>query len=301
MKYFKYIVFLSLVTILQFCLSGCISDDDRVCPKDMYVRLKAIDISGKDMTDNVEVTNTIIYVYNRQGQFLRSIPVSNEDIKKRRYVNIGQAEPQGFQLVVWANNTDKQKLIKGQTIEKTALLLKEDIDGYMCSPDDLHYGFRKTSGGTLKEDISISRKNSRVNIKVKGLPKDAASGDYFFTIRQISNGYDFKGNPLAGPSDIKQAGVFNDSGEFVTGVPINVIHYPQSLNISHAGLIILLFEKKSPKTPIASAITDSNGNIIIPKSGETLNILIEIKPGGTINIHVIITPWDELYDWSSWE
>lgn len=301
MKYFRYIVFLSVTLILQFCLSGCISDDDRVCSKDMYVRLKAVDISGKDITDDVEVTNTIIYVYNWQGQFLRSIPVSNEAIRKRGYVNIGQVEPLGFQFVVWANNTDKQKLIKGQTIENTVLLLKEDVDGYMCSPDDLYYGFRKTSGATLKEDISISRKNSRVNIKVKGLPKDAASGDYFFTVRQISNGYDFKGNPLPSPSDIKQAGVFNDSGEFVTDIPINVIHYPQSLNTSHTGLIILLFEKKSPKTPIASAITDNNGKIIIPKSGETLNILIEIKPGGTINIHVVITPWNELYDWSNWE
>lgn len=301
MKYFKYIVFLSLVTILQFYLSGCISDDDRACPGDMFVRLKAIDVSGKDITDNVEISNPVIYVYNRQGEFLRSIAVSNEAVKKRRYINIGYADPLGLQIVVWANNIDQQNFIKGHTIEKTALLLKEDIDGYMCSPDDLHYGSKKTSGATLKEDISISRKNARVNIKVKGLPGNAGNDDYFFTVRQISNGYDFRGNPLAGPSDIKQAGAFNDSGEFVTGVPINVIHYPHSLNTSHAGLIVLLFEKKSPKTPIASAITDSNGKIIIPKSGETLNILIEIKPGGTINIHVVITPWDELYDWSSWE
>lgn len=287
--------------MLQFCLSGCIPDDDRVCLENMFVRLKAIDISNKDITDDVEITNTIIYVYNQQGQFLRNIPVSNEDIKKRKYVNIGQVEPLGFQIAVWANNIDKQEHIKGHTIEKTALLLKKDIDGYMCSPDDLYYGFKKTSGATLKEDISISRKNTKVNIKVKGLPKNADNDDYFFTVRQISNGYDFKGNPLFSPSDIKQAGVFNDLREFVTNIPINVIHYPQSLDTSHAGLIVFLFEKKFPKTPIASAITDSNGNIIVPKSGETLNILIEIKLGGTINIHVVITPWDELYDWSCWE
>jgi len=117
-------------------------------------------------------------------------------------------------------------------------------------------------------------------------------------------GYDFEGSPQARDIEMKLQGVFNDGHDLITQKPFNMVHYPQAgTDRSGEGrnAVINLWKATGGNDELlASADRDTSGRPIVPQAGKMLNVLIYFRDDGSMEVTVIITGWDEVYQWNEW-
>jgi len=192
-----------------------------------------------------------------------------------------------------------------ELLDESTITLRADGASALCNVSCLYdsfFGIRQlnpeseSSREELTDEIVVRRKNARMNITVRGLPEEAEADDYYFVIALNDKGYSFTGQPLPGDTRLKAEATFNAHHDLISEHPFNLIHASASPD-DHA--TVFLF-RNGTDTPLAMTETDTDGNLIVPKSGKMLNILFNLDPNRDMGIYMVVTPWEEVHQWVDW-
>ncbi len=291
----------AIILLLVGISTGCLKDNAFDCVQEQQLYIKLIDSStGEDLTTSENITGVSLFIFDQDNRFLDELEVSPEQIKQQIPITIHTYNTTEIHIHAWGNLNDSEyisPLNKGDKIDKTRISLKVTETGHAFCPDDLFYGekviLNKGTASNLNE-VLMYRKNARMHITVRGLKELKNVSSYYFTIDKKYNGYNFKGDLLEEPVSIKQTGHFeNKNHDFETPHAFNVIHY----QTKDEGITIHLHNAKTDKILLSIDKTD-DGAFISPLSGETANILIDLKKG--LNVSLETTLWDGIHHWETW-
>lgn len=296
---------ISVLLGISMILQSCVRDGVIPCePEPTYIyQVKIVDTSAEGgMPTRGDVNKADLYVFNEEGYFLERIEVAAEDITNGRIIPLGHTSQDGPLFVsTWGNlfeNEDVPALTSDSEMDHAAITLRTTAEGYAVSPDDLFFGMKEILPveNNRVQEIYLSRKNARMHITVRGL---SAKDDYFFLVEQNYNGYSFAGQPTQHPVLQKEDGEFALNGEFISHSSFNLIHAGKE---DMDGQVVVRLMKKQG-TELISIDKDYKGNPIIPKAGETTNVLINLSQTISDNlwVYVEVTPWNEIYQWSEWK
>ena len=285
-------------------LTGCIREDRSACATetDLYIKVQPAEFYG----GSSPVEEATVYLFDRNKRFISQVGVSREQIDNNVPVRISISPSDSPWAVVWGNIKEKEQ-VSGlglyTQMDEVLVMVEKDAEGYDMSPDNLFYGIKQISGSKTQEVI-IAVKVGRVELTVKGLPRDATAEEYYFTVDAGYGGYDFEGSPRARATEMKIQGVFNVNHDLLTQQPFNMVHYPKGdtdLNGDNTGVVVNLWKVDSGNpTLLASVDKDASGKPIKPEAGKKTNVLIYFHGDGSIGVAVVITGWDEIYQWNEW-
>ena len=123
---------------------------------------------------------------------------------------------------------------------------------------------------------------------------------YFFTMETAYNGYNFAGSPQMRDARVKFPEIHARGDLLVTPV-YNMIHYPTQRSDDSSAQIRFFKTINTEEAEMLAAIDkDVNGQPIAPPAGKTTNILITFDGSGGFDVTVVITGWDEKYQWNEW-
>lgn len=310
-RYMRSFMMKVLIIWFLFSNSSCIRDGLTECTDViddnatlLYVKVTDV-LTGKDITGSNEVEKVDIFVFKEDSCLLKHLVVNADSIRQGLPVLITDNQTEPLFVSVWGNLHGSQTvsdILDGCKMRDLSITLIKNETGHAKCPDDLFFGATQIDYIPTRTDnvneVSISRKNARMNITVHGLPKGASDSDYYFTICNGNNGYDFMGSPLCDYVEMKQSGVFRTSNDFlfVTPVAFNLVH----MSSSEQCMTVNLHKDDITRTSsiIASVTQDSDGNLISPVPGLTTNILIDLTDGtASITVTIETTSWDTIYHW----
>lgn len=295
---------LLMVMAVALGFTGCIKEGPTVCPTEisLYISIKANADGAVQIPDKAT-----IFLFDQQRVSLERIEVDAETIASGEPVRIPfKAEGKPW-VVVWANLSNNEVITPiepGITLDQMTVGLGKDADGYDLQPDDLFYGIKQLTGKTV-EVIDIAPKTAKINLTVKGLPWGVVAEDYYFTVESHYGKYDFTGLPHKDMSTHLLKGQFTDSHDLVTPLSYNLIHYPvpDLRYIMMDTATVNLWKKTTGAAGddlLATVNKDMNGQPLMPQPGKTMNILIHFTDTGNIEVSVVITDWNEIYQWNEW-
>lgn len=301
MKYLKKLFKITTLLMAATFIQSCIADNVRDCEEKGYICLKVTAQDGSDITATGVVESADLYIYDQDGHFLQTTHLIKEQIIQRERILIRNKNIKGLQVVVWGNLYDNESISRTEEdeLETSSVILKTYDEECTLSPDDLFYGMKiiQVQSVDSSDEIIIARKNARLNITVRGLPENENADDYYFIIDLNNNGYYFTGKPVRNKIEMKKRSGFNAMSDLISDQPFNIIHSFSTNRFPDDNITIYLY-KNGVNTPIASIDKDINGKEISPAAGELTNILINLS---SLQTHIIVTPWDEIYQWVEWE
>lgn len=303
---FRYI--LAVFIILTF-IHGCVKEDIDECADEALLYITVVDLlSGLDITDEEEVGDVDLFIFDPVENYIDRVTVPKEKLLAGEPIPIKHTDTKGIWVSAWGNLKDGQivpLMADGRLLSAETIMLKTGEDGFALCPDDLFFGVKQinlehtTRAVTIiREELPISRKNARMHITVLGLPDVAFDDDYYFTVQGGYNGYNFRGDPMAGDFEVRQTGGFNLKREFATADVFNMIHCVEGDN----NVTVNLYRKEGDTRAaslVASVTEDTAGVCIAPLAGETTNVLIDLR-GANVSVSIEQTPWNEVYNWVSW-
>lgn len=317
--YFKSLA-LSLAVLLL--AAGCVNETLEECPPEpgvddirqlLYLRITDGATRG-DITDTEYLDDIMVYLFDRNEHLVDTIPYTTSMIRRGVPVDLTDRNMAGGYVSVWANI--------GNSIEVTPAVMGIDIDDmemsilandsradfFLC-PGDMFFGYDKIAFTPVDElteadTVWIERKNSRLNITVRGLPDNENAGAYYFRIESLYSAYNFEGTPLLEPRNIWEDGDFDGNGDYVSPEPYIMIHNAADHPYSDTNRVVVdLYRMAGTRadTLLASADRDTAGQYILLEKGKTTNVLIILEPQtGEVEVHMQITPWDEIHQWVIW-
>ncbi len=303
---------------LLLCLfSSCyIEEGECGCCETTFLQVKVIDSStNQDITSSGDVDILDLFIFQPDGRYFDHISIHKDSIINQLPIQLSVPDIENYWISAWGNlkgNETVSKIVTGCLMDSLSIYLKASPEGYALCPDDLFFGFKQLHRHTIKngvnvEEILVLRNNARMSITVRGLPQESDPADYYFTIQNGSNGYDFRGKPLTTIMEMKQNGIFQpNTHDFVTQGAFDIIHSKknQCLTVNlHDNKLSYTKAMNTPAntgTIIASVTKDSNGELLSPEAGKTTNVLIDLTQGVLPVVTLIVTPWNELYNWAVW-
>lgn len=298
LRYFRAGIILSLLPTVLL-LTGCIRDERGDCARTTVIYITvAAGIEG----GSPPVGGATVYLFDPDKLYVTQVAVSREQIEAHTPIAV-PVSGRGNRAVVWGNTGGSEVLTgveHGIPMSDMTVALRRDAEGYAMQPGDLYYGIVELTGED-GQTVVISPKTARVGLTVKGLPGDARAEDYYFTMETYYDAYDFAGAPLAGNAEMKFTGVFDSRHDLVTPQPQRAVHYPQQAARNGATqqyAVVNLWKKDGEL--LASANKDINGMPLRPQAGKTTNILLDFTQTGGLRVAVVITDWDEIWQWEEW-
>jgi hypothetical protein len=320
--------------VLMTALGGCVKEDLSNCTppvtpppvvREEVLRVRAIDIlSGADISQTRPVLNAHLYVFDDSGNFATQVDVRGAQLGDEVEIPIkltSRAIGDTFHISAWGNilsTMDAQVVDGSHNLSSVFLDLSTDADEdeYAELPGDVFFGFKTITIGredTRADDkivhtVDITQKTARLHIVVQGMPADTSADDYYFTLGRVCDGFDFHGNPVNDDNRrIKQVGVFNAAHEYVSPQPYYMIPSIDPENIDETTATTVRLWKVGADPDGADDIdltgrvnTDRDGDYIGLTAGQTTNVLIIFTPTGDIEVRLEVTPWNEVYQWSTW-
>lgn len=274
--------------------TGCLYEDRDEC--DLKSILYVVVETGSEDYGDVSDGATL-FLFNSDRTYLSSVEVSAEDIANNVAVPVEYGRDNLPWAVVWGNLGDSERISPqtvGAVMESMLVSMQEGGDGYAAVPDNLFYGMKQLAGNA-EEYVAITPKTGRIAISVRGLPGDAA-GDYYFTVATPYGSYDFAGTPLPGGATINVP-----YSPAVTAVH-NMFHFPPAGTEGES--LAVSFYMRNTETGegllLATAGGSASGQPIMIYRERTTNVLIDLTNAGSTDIAVVITDWDDIYQWGVW-
>ncbi len=291
----KHLYLLSALLVLAVLFTGCsIREDNTDCPRPFRLFLKAHDADGKDITQDGEVKQVVLFVFNEKQELVEAIVVSESDFRNGKPINIALDYPghQSLTFVAWGNVDSSIEFPPTNDIDQWSDLYAKlnSSNGVAQSPGAIFYGSETIqveyggieAGGD--QVVIMTHRTAQVNIVAKKLQQwnDRKEGEYEFRLKQSFDTIDKDGNftgsevmyiPLAKMEDgTLSTSIFN------TFPPTGTTY---TLEILFEGEVIY------------TATVGTDGVPFTPELGRMLNIIIDF--GGTIDVKVVVTPWNQVY------
>lgn len=290
----KYRLLLLAALLITGLLSSCLKENFEDCPRPFRVTIKALDADLKDITENGDVQQVILFVFNEQGQVVNAFELTADQIKNRKPVDIKVDFPghKNLTFVAWGNLDEKVDFSQINTVKQMQDLyvkLKKQ-NGTAQSPGDLFHGSLNVPveyGGTeygTPQVVEITRKTASVIITARNFPPGEDASAYSFVLRESPDTYNQNGELGGDMVSYKPTATKDKNGQLVTPI-FNVFPpaggKPFILDVYKNGELLYSFTK------------GSDGKEFIPELGRLLNIIIDFRVD--ISIKVVITPWGEVY------
>ena len=303
---------LILVYILVLALSGCVGREKYEfcpCPFDVYIKVE--DYNGNDITEQGDVKQLILFLFDENGKMIGAIEVTGAQVAGREPIKMAfdpRKFPKSVTFDVWANTGDEVDFSAISTVqqrENLYLLLKKQLDGSAISPSDIFHGsligVPIETGGIEKgssHTVVIKRKTASVVITTIGLRpwhnwiRTRTEDSYGYRVHGTSSGLDYQGTLNTDVAYHVPAAQFTENDHFIAPL-FSVLPTPANgaIKVEVYGNNELLY----------TAETDKSGNPFVAVADQTLNILIEltIDDAGNPKIDVVtaITAWREVYQW----
>ncbi|MCC8088685.1 MAG: FimB/Mfa2 family fimbrial subunit [Rikenellaceae bacterium] len=279
----------------------------------LYLRVSDGAARG-DITDTEQLEDIMIYLFDRQEQLLDTIPYTTAMVSQGIPVDLTGRDLSGGYVSVWANlgnsiQTDPVLIGKNMDDMQLRMLTNDSRADYFLCPGDIFFGhqqiaFTPIDEATEADTVWIQRKNSRLHITVRGLVNEVTPDEYYFRMGALFYGYNFQGTPQEGIRYIREDGEFDLNSDYVSPEPYIMIHdAPGYIYSDNNRLVIEVYRAADTRTDtlIASGDKDTDGDYIKLEQGKTTNVLIVLdQPASDIEIHTVITPWEEIYQWAVW-
>lgn len=252
---------------------------------------------------NEDVDNTKIYIYDADLKLERIVNYSRYDIENRTPVRV--VYPQGHRPIViaWGNLNGAQEVLgtdTGSSISSGIIRLTKKNE-YFVAPDRLYYGCKELTNEPIQE-VLISSWVGRINITAKGLVDLSDHPQaYYFTIESIYDGYDFYGNPVEGNALIKADAEIEirKEEELLSHEPISMVAHPPG-DQNHTIKVSVYRKTITGDQLLGSAVTDVEGHSITTRPGKNTNVLLDFNQESGMNVHIKITPWEHVFEWTEW-
>lgn len=205
------------------------------------------------------------------------------------------------------------------------------------SPGDMFFGLstialgeggETRADGTRVHEVRISQKNARVAVTARGLPAGASADDFFFSLCEQNDCYSFDGTPMmvGHMTKIREEGAFMPNGDFVSLTPFFIIPSIDPTDVGGCVSGVCVYQTRQAAANAVEGQTrrtraegdtkgdidgegnvnfsgkateDVDGNHLAFYAGQTTNVLFEFASDGQVEIHVAITAWNEVYQWST--
>ncbi len=161
----------------------------------------------------------------------------------------------------------------------------------------------------LVHEIRITQINALLWIQVEGLPGGFDPEQYYFRINRQNNGYDYQGLPFGGDElrSIREVGIMQN-GNLVVEQPYNLvpsldgdIGEDDAVHLHLYQIAPTRAEEDIDLTGPVSKVDYGDGDYIGLYGGKTTNVYIRFLPTGDMEVHVKITDWGEIYQWTIWD
>jgi hypothetical protein len=347
-------------------LAACMREDTSDCPPEAareVLVVRAVDQStGADITASGSVRDAVLMVFGEDDRFVARIDLTGEQLGRQIALPaelLARTAGERLRVSAWGNiesNIAFQEGIgTGHKITDQFLGLRENHEhpDNWYNPGDVYFGLDTlTLGGddraTRATDdtarvvhaITVTQKTARMAVSVRGLPAGARASDYYFSMCEQNDGFTFDGTPLRNNRwcKIREDGVFNEWGDFVTDEPYYVIHSVDPTDASGCAAGVCLYKvgggpgaraegpvpaschgtptggaTRALTSDMAGYVTadgdmnmtgkakmDVAGNHLALVQGRTTNVLINFTSPGVIELHVEMTDWNETYQWRTW-
>lgn len=286
-------------------LGGCIAEDRSDCPpqpEGNAVLLRVADAqSGEDLTADGAVRHAELFLFGPDGAYVGRYAADEVQIAGRIPVPVAAGDLAGYRISVWGNAGTEQQFDESFAfIGDEAIALPVGNDGFRVASDDLFFGIgRFGSPAEQPLEVTLLRKNARLRITVRGLDARVPAENYYFTVKEAADGYDFLGMPSGNPALLRCAGAYDAHGDFVSADPFDLIHTEGS---AEGAVTVSLYRKEPVRTDdrlVVAVTTDDDGAPLELPSGRTTHLLIDLR-GTQTEIRVEVTRWGEMYQWDAW-
>lgn len=302
----KYGFLLVAALLLTGLLSSCLKENFDDCPRPFRLFIQAIDADLNDITSTGEVDRVILFVFNENHQVVDAIELNEAQVTSRQPVPIELSYPghQSLTFVAWGNVDESVEFPATASVKQLTDLYmrlkltsapKSQTRGAIAqSPCDLFHGTLNVPieyGGLEPagdQTIVIARKTSQVAISAYGLKRwnQNKEGEYTYELRESNDGYDKDGNLTGSMVGYQPAANMDENGHLHTS---RFQTLPTSGGKSYT--LYILYNGEI----IYTADKGSDGKPFVPDVGRLLNIIIDFRAG--IGIKVIITPWDQVFQY----
>lgn len=302
-------------------LFSCIEQGMEECPPPgpvddirqlLYLRVTD-GVTRVDITDTEELDDIMVYLFDRNEKLVDTVAFTTAMMRQGTPINLTDKGLDGGYVSVWANIGNAVEIDKagfGDDIDDLEIrMLPNDsrTDFFLC-PGDIFFGYKQIEFApvdqvTEADTVWLERKNSKLNVTVRGLPKTGNAEDYYFRIGSLYSAYDFEGTPQLVPREIWEEGSFDDASDYISPEPYIMIHNaPGHIYGENSRVLVGIYRTVTTRadTLIASGDRDTDGKYIPLEQGKTTNVLIIIEQTGEIILQTIITPWDEIHQWTIW-
>lgn len=296
--YYRYIYMMFVLIVTGFAAIGCIRNDGSQCASTLLKFKAVINVNGAyQEVGEDHVKEVALHVYGENEEFLET-----HNAKIGSTVSLYYPNHRKLNLVCWGNSASEQQVTPalklGDNLEGSLItVITEDTrateEKTTTHPDDLFHGTREIVIEDYKASVIemvISHKVASVNITARGLMfLNRADEDYSYVLRSGKKHVNFRGQTLG-----------NDVHHTQKALLENGLHESGIFNILPSTDIDNNIEVDIYKGTefIYTIVKNNNGDQIIAKEGELLNIYADFGDGsGDVSINIAITPWGEKKIW----
>lgn len=296
---------------LSFILlnAGCIESDLSECKIDYLLHIKAEDNSGYDISNDPELTDGYIYIYDNKNRFIDKLYVLRNKVANKEPIKLSLCPNKSYKIVAWMSSFLDQSVAfnSEHILGDNHLKFIEDNGEYKTIHSTLYYGQNRiplydNTSEIYSDKLIVRRKIALMHISVSGINEDQLAEDYSIEIEGGTyNSFNFEGKPykLADQMNRYKSSLVKKEKLSVT---------PKALKVapleSKDGFTIKLYYKHKL---IKSFNRDHIGNNISPQAGERMNILIEMnsntsdnKQNGRLIIGIKVDNWENVELWKEW-
>lgn len=284
-------------------LSGCIREKLPACTTrhEIYIRVAPAEIGGAEDLSAAGVDTATLFVFDDRNVLREMTGIDGDALAGDAPVEIRYCGTCHPKAVVWGNlETSAASVpVVGQThLEDLRLTMRTDGE-YAAVPDNLYYGSRELTDDRVQY-ILIRPAMGRLAITVRGLVPQAGER-YFFLVETQIGGYDFRRTPLPECRVLRlDAARRGTSGDLTSGEAVPLFVYPEE----HDGiepLHVSLYRLRSDGAHLVGQTDiDDKALEIVPRAGQCVNVMMDFRGTGGVDIAIRVTDWDVVEQWEDW-
>lgn len=158
---------------------------------------------NEDITSKGDVSNTTLYVFDKNNDFYKQITVDETYLLRAKPVQIDCPGSDRITVIAWSGVSAASETISSMNeaniISDLQLTLKQNNGIVSNFPDDLFHGQITLNRNITKsgaQELKISRKVASLTLTTKGLVKvfDSTEGTYFYKVKKSKSSFDHNGN-----------------------------------------------------------------------------------------------------------